>query len=91
MTEEYSVGVTDQELQRARQWFRSKGVRLKCPVCGSGGSFHLLRPVLAPMLDDTRSEVISNTGLTLLPALCEHCAYVMFFNADMTNIFWKSD
>ncbi len=90
MDKDHFIGITDQELQRARQWFASKGVTPKCPIC-NGGSFDTLRPIAAPVLDDTRSEAIPNKSWTLLPLACNNCAYILFFHADRTQIFWKPD
>ena len=71
------------------KWFEEKGIFLLCPACGHGKKWQPTQYAFSPMLthegEFQEAPGVGPLFYVLLPLYCQHCGFIVFFNAGMMN------
>ena len=80
-------GFTREHLQKLQELFDSRGIEVKCPICGSKNlAFEGLME--APEIFYVRGGGLTQTGsgIAMVEAVCKKCTYIMFFHAARAGL-----
>jgi predicted nucleic-acid-binding Zn-ribbon protein len=80
-------GFTREHLQKLQELFDSRGIEVKCPMCG-GEDFAFEGLMEAPEIIYVRGGGLTQTGsgIAMVEAVCKNCTYIMFFHAARAGL-----
>jgi hypothetical protein len=79
-------GFDEEHLQRLEEFFDSRGIDVKCPVCGSE-ALDIKGLMGVPEVVYERGGVTETGGvLAMVYGVCQNCTYVMFFHARLLGM-----
>ena len=80
-------GFTREHLQKLQELFDSRGIEVKCPICGSE-NFAFEGLMEAPEIFYVRGGGLNQTGggIAMVEAVCKNCTYIMFFHAARAGL-----
>jgi predicted nucleic-acid-binding Zn-ribbon protein len=80
-------GFTKEHLQKLQDFFDSRGIEVKCPICG-GEDFAFEGLMEAPEIFYIRGGGLTQTGggIAMVEAVCKNCTYIMFFHAARAGL-----
>lgn len=84
------MGLTQAQVIKVGEWFKSRGVRGNCPGCGNkrwsiGGL--ISAPVTNALGVDTQAvPTMHSETVPAIATICNDCGYVMLFSSVMIGI-----
>ena len=81
-----AMGLTNEQLKRARQWLQQH-MTGSCPVCRTEPARMEVQPGLFAAVGIEGTAVNAATGIPMVAVVCQHCAHVVFFGAQPIGVF----
>lgn len=78
--------ISERQLEKLNNWFKSKNINMSCPSCGHN-AWSAADIVVAPKFE--RGIVIGGPAVPMIQLICNHCAYVRSYAAIPIGLLEK--
>lgn len=78
--------LTQQEMERAKEWIDSHAPKLRCFCCGNGRWQVANKAAMTVMCDTHTGRVHYMEGYPMIALICANCAHIVWFSAPMMGL-----